>query len=155
MKVKEVLFDEQAGSVVLLVDKEESRILPIWIGMFEAQAIAMTLHGVMTPRPMTHDLMNSLCQTMGAQVKKIVVSDIREGTYYAEIYLTREQEEIVMDSRPSDAIALALRAGVELYVTEKVGSQAVNIQELDEEKQSELKKLLDSLKPDDDQNMLH
>lgn len=155
MKVKEVVFDEQAGSVVLLVDSGETKILPIWIGVFEAQAIAITLHGVITPRPMTHDLMNNLCQTMGAQVKKIVVSDIREGTYYAEIYLIQDKEEIVMDSRPSDAIALALRAGVELYVTDKVVTQAVNIEDLDEEKQSELKELLDSLKPNDDQDMLH
>lgn len=155
MKVKEVVFDQEAGSVVLLVDEKETKILPIWIGVFEAQAIALVLHGVMTPRPMTHDLMSSICNTMGARLKKIVVSDIREGTYYAEIYLAREKEEIVMDSRPSDAIALALRTGAELYVSDKVVSKAVNIKDLDQEKQMELKELLDSLKPDDDQNMLH
>jgi len=156
MKVKDVVFDEGMGSVALLVDQEESIILPIWIGVFEAQAIAIGLKGVATPRPMTHDLMNNLCQTLGAEVNKIVVSDIREGTYYAEIYLQRNKEELVIDSRPSDAIALALKAGVELFVTDKVASQAINVTELDDDKQGEIKKLMDSLKkPEGENDMLH
>lgn len=156
MKVKDVVFDQILGSVVLLVDLKETIILPIWIGLFEAQAIALGIHQLDTPRPMTHDLMNILCSTLGAQVNKIVVNDVREGTYFAEIYLSRGEEEIVVDSRPSDAIALALKAGVELYVTDKVASQAIDMNDLDEDKQQELKELLDSLKPADDaKKMLH
>lgn len=156
MKVKDVVFDQSLGSVVLLVDPEETKILPIWVGLFEAQAIAIGLHQVETPRPMTHDLMNNLCQTLGAQVRKVVVSDIVEGTYFAEVYLVKEDQEIIMDCRPSDAIALALKAGVEIFVTEKVMEHAMDMDELDDEKKEELKALLDSLKPqDDDKRMLH
>ncbi|UNC93439.1 bifunctional nuclease family protein [Candidatus Contubernalis alkaliaceticus] len=156
MKVKDVVFDQTLGSVVLLVDPEETKILPIWVGFFEAQAIAIGLHQVETPRPMTHDLMNNICQSLGAQVRKVVVSDVVEGTYYALIYLKKEDQEIVADSRPSDAIALALKAGVEILVTEKVMQQAMDMEELDDEKKEELKALLDSLKPDDDdKKILH
>ncbi len=154
MKVKDVVFDQTLGSVVLLVNPQETKILPIWVGLFEAQSIAIGLHQVETPRPMTHDLMNSLCQTLGAEVHKIVVSDMVEGTYYAEIYLKKEDGEIVMDSRPSDAIALALKAGVEIYVTDKVLDQAMDMEDLDEDKKEELKALLDSLKPEDDDNRI-
>ncbi|PKM83543.1 MAG: hypothetical protein CVU88_02475 [Firmicutes bacterium HGW-Firmicutes-13] len=155
MRIKDVVFDQLMGSVVLLVDLQETIILPIWVGLFEAQAIAIGIHQVDTPRPMTHDLMNNLCCILGAEVNKIVVNDIKDGTYYAEIYLSKGKEEIVVDSRPSDAIALALKAGVELYITDKVASQAIDMKDLDEEKQQELKALLDSLKPDDEKKMLH
>ncbi len=156
MKVKDVVFDQMLGSVVLLVNSQETKILPIWVGLFEAQSIAIGLHQMETPRPMTHDLMNSLCQILGAEVHKIVVSDIVEGTYYAEIYLKKEDQDIVVDSRPSDAIALALKVGVEIFVTEKVLGQAMDTEDLDEDKKEELKALLDSLKPeDDDKKILH
>lgn len=156
MKVKDVVFDQMLGSVVLLVNSQETKILPIWVGLFEAQSIAIGLHQMETPRPMTHDLMNSLCQTLGAEVYKIVVSDIVEGTYYAEIYLKKEDQDIVVDSRPSDAIALALKVGVEIFVTEKVLEQAMDMEDLDDDKKEELRALLNSLKPeDDDKKILH
>lgn len=131
LKVRQVVLDQSMSPVVLLVDSEEKRVLPIWVGPFEAQAIAMALEGIMTPRPMTHDLLRSVCENLGAKVQRIVVSDLREGTYYAEIFfLHQDGREVVVDSRPSDAIALALRCGADLFMTDKVASYALSIEEL-------------------------
>jgi len=131
LKVRQVVLDQSMSPVVLLVDGEEKMVLPIWVGPFEAQAIAMALEGIMTPRPMTHDLLRNVCENLGAKVKQIVVSDLREGTYYAEIFfLHQDGREVVVDSRPSDAIALALRCGAELFMTDKVASYALSIEEL-------------------------
>ncbi|MGB9887530.1 MAG: bifunctional nuclease family protein [Moorellales bacterium] len=131
LKVRQVVLDQSLSPVVLLVDGEEKRVLPIWIGPFEAQAIAMALEGIMTPRPMTHDLLRSVCENLEAKVERIVVSDLRDGTYYAEIFFVRSDgREVVVDSRPSDAIALALRCGAELYMTDKVASYALSVDEL-------------------------
>lgn len=131
LKVRQVVLDQSMSPVVLLVDGEEKKVLPIWVGPFEAQAIAMALEGIMTPRPMTHDLLRSVCENLEAKVQQIVVSDLREGTYYAEIFFRRQDgREVVVDSRPSDAIALALRCGADLYMTDKVASYALSIEEL-------------------------
>jgi bifunctional DNase/RNase len=131
LKVRQVVLDQSMSPVVLLVDKEEKRVLPIWVGPFEAQAIAMALEGIMTPRPMTHDLLRNICEHLKAKVQRIVVTDLREGTYYAEIFFLRQDgQEVAVDSRPSDAIALALRCGADLYMTDKVASYALSIEEL-------------------------
>lgn len=156
MQVKEIAFDLSLSPVVLLIDQTEKRVLPIWVGPFEAQAIAMALQGILAPRPMTHDLMKSVCEHLGASVRRVVISDIREGTYYAEMYLQTTSGEVVVDSRPSDAIALALRTGAGLFISEKVADYTLAVEELaNEEQQGELRRLLGLTTPDDYKKSLH
>jgi hypothetical protein len=121
--------------------------LPIWIGPFEANAIAMKLKKIGSQRPMTHDLIHSILKTVESQVVKIVVNDLKENTYYALIYFNRKGEEIVIDSRPSDAIAIALAVDAPIYVSEQVIEKARTI---DMEKEgNQLKEWLENLNPDD------
>jgi len=110
VKVRTVAMDQQMNPVVLLVDQAESLALPIWIGQSEAQSIALELRGQKMPRPMTHDLMRTMLTHLTVSVSRIVVTDLQNGTYFAEIHLRTKSAEVIVDSRPSDAIALALRA---------------------------------------------
>ena len=116
MQVKTVTVDQGGGFLVLLTDKEERKVLPISIGPFEAQSIAMVLQGKTPPRPLTHDLLKSFCESLGGELEKVIITDIRDSTFYAELYFQHPEEAIVVDSRPSDAIALALRCGVTIYI---------------------------------------
>jgi bifunctional DNase/RNase len=148
MKVKFLTFDSTSnGFVVLLMDLANKTGLPIWIGPFEANAIAMKLRKIGSQRPLTHDLINNLLGTLESQVKKIVVNDLKENTYYALIYLNRKGEEIVIDSRPSDAIAIALAVDAPIYVSAQVIEKAKTI---DLEKDGDqLQEWLESLNPED------
>ena len=120
MEVKTVTADQGGNFLVLLMDDEEKKVLPISIGPLEAQAIALVLQGETPPRPLTHDLLKSVCKSLGGAMEKIVITDIRESTFYAEIYLQFNNETIVVDSRPSDAIALALRFESPIYMATKL-----------------------------------
>jgi bifunctional DNase/RNase len=121
--------------------------LPIWIGPFEANAIAMKLKKIASQRPMTHDLIHSLLTTLESRIDKIIVNDLKENTYYALIHLNRRGEEIVIDSRPSDAIAIALAGDAPIFVSNVVIEKARTIDlEKDED---QLKEWLENLKPDD------
>ncbi|GEA15314.1 MAG: uncharacterized protein PWR22_44 [Moorella sp. (in: firmicutes)] len=156
VKVKQIVLDQTLSPVVLLSDQEETQVLPIWVGPFEAQAIALAMQGILTPRPLTHDLLRSLCENLGVEVKKVLVQDIRDGTYYAELYLRQGDKEIVVDARPSDAIALALRTNAPLYITEKVAAYTLNIEDLVSADQvEELQQMLQDNKPEDDKKHLH
>jgi bifunctional DNase/RNase len=148
MKVKFLTFDSTSnGFVVLLMDLANKTGLPIWIGPFEANAIAMKLKKIGSQRPMTHDLIHSILKTVESQVVKIVVNDLKENTYYALIYFNRKGEEIVVDSRPSDAIAIALAVDAPIFVSEQVIEKARTI---DMEKEGDqLKDWLENLNPDD------
>jgi bifunctional DNase/RNase len=148
MKVKFLTFDSTSnGFVVLLMDLSNKTGLPIWIGPFEANAIAMKLKKMGSHRPMTHDLIHSILTTLESQVVKIVVNDLKENTYYALIYLNRKGEEIIIDSRPSDAIAIALAVDAPIFVSEGVIEKARTI---DMEKEGDqLKEWLENLNPDD------
>jgi bifunctional DNase/RNase len=148
MKVKFLTFDSTSnGFVVLLMDLSNKTGLPIWIGPFEANAIAMKLKKIGSHRPMTHDLINNLLKGLESQVVKIVVNDLKENTYYALIHLNRKGEEIVIDSRPSDAIAIALTVDAPIFVSKQVIEKARTI---DMEKQGDqLKEWLENLNPDD------
>ena len=106
--------------VVILREKGSDRYLPIWIGPAEADAISMKLQNVDTTRPMTHDLLDSVIHTLGAKVNFIVVNDLRNDTFYAKITLSTNGKQIEVDSRPSDAISLAIRAHVPIYVSPSV-----------------------------------
>ena len=148
MKVKFLTFDSTSnGFVVLLMDLANKTGLPIWIGPFEANAIAMKLKKIGSQRPMTHDLIHSILNNLESKVIKIVVNDLKENTYYALIYLNRKGDEIVIDSRPSDAIAIALAVDAPIFVSDQVIERAKTI---DMEKEGDqLKEWLENLNPDD------
>ncbi|MBI3976385.1 MAG: bifunctional nuclease family protein [Armatimonadetes bacterium] len=150
MKVRGVALDQQMNPVVLLVDQPETMALPIWIGQAEATAIAMELQGVHPPRPMTHDLVRVLLHELKASVSRIVVTDVRDNTYFAEIHVAQNGGALVIDSRPSDAIAVALRMEAPIFVEEKVAAQAIQLKKsFDENDMEEWKKFLDRVKPSD------
>ena len=106
--------------IVVLKEIESEMVLPIWVGVFEANAIALELEKTATPRPMTHDLLRNLARGLGATVTRVVVSDLREDTFYAMIHMEQHGEDVAMDARPSDAIALALRWDCPIYVSRAV-----------------------------------
>lgn len=117
MKVSRVVVDATAHApVVLLEDSEQTITLPIWIGVSEAQAIAMEMEGVRSARPMTHDLVKQLLERLEVEFERAVITELREGTYYARIHLVHRGDALDMDSRPSDAIALAVRFRKPIFV---------------------------------------
>ncbi len=120
MDVKTVTADQGGNFLVLLMDDQEKKVLPISIGPLEAQAIALILQGETPPRPLTHDLFKTVCENLGGNLEKIVITDIRENTFYAEIYLQQNDSTIVVDSRPSDALALALRFQAPIFMATKM-----------------------------------
>lgn len=121
MKVKGLMIDPVSNMPIVILKKPEGdAVLPIWVGIFEANAIALQLERIVSPRPMTHDLLTRVIGTLRARVERIVITDLRDNTFYALIHLSRGEERFTVDSRPSDAIALALRAEVPIYVEEAV-----------------------------------
>lgn len=106
--------------IVVLREPGGDRMLPIWVGVFEANAIALQIENVQTPRPMTHDLLRSVIENLRGAVARVVVCDLRENTFYASIHLDTPAGRVLVDSRPSDAIALALRAGAPIFVEDHV-----------------------------------
>jgi len=120
MKAKMVALDQNNHCVVVLTDLEEKMMLPIWIGLLEAQSITLQLTGEIPSRPMTHDLFIELCKETDSAIDKVVITDLRDDAYIAQIHLARRGEETILDSRPSDAIALALRAGAKIYMDDRL-----------------------------------
>ncbi len=136
--------------IVLLKERTGDRFLPIWIGAFEATAIAFALQGIETARPMTHDLMKNIMDQLGITMQQVVISDLREGTFYADITLEYEGKPFVIDARPSDAIALAVRTGVSIYSDEHVLNEAsVFIQSDEEDEIERFRDFLKDAKPED------
>lgn len=126
VEVRHVGFDHFSNSpVVILQDKEKKRAMPIWVGVFEAQAIALELQGVPPPRPLTHDLLKNILEQIGVQFEKVVVSELKGNTYYAQIYLAAGGKPLAIDSRPSDAIALALRFHRPIFVAKELFTTAL------------------------------
>jgi bifunctional DNase/RNase len=151
MTIKGLMVDPITNTpIVILRDQEGQRVLPIWVGIFEANAIALQIENVTTPRPMTHDLLRNVISDLKASVDRIVVCDLQDNTYYALIYLTRNGETMAIDARPSDAIALALRTRAPIYVEETVIDHAKTVDFASEKPDSDrLHKWLESLDPDD------
>ena len=151
MSIKGLMVDPISNMpIVILRDKEGSRTLPIWVGMFEANAIALQIENISTPRPMTHDLLRNVIHDLKATVEKIVVCDLQDGTFYALIYLRVHGELLAIDSRPSDAIALALRTRAPIFVEEAVIDSAKTVDvATDKSDADRLQKYLESLDPDD------
>lgn len=150
-KLRGLMMDPITNSpMVILQDVEKNTLLPIWVGVFEANAIALQVERIDTPRPMTHDLIKNILLHMNADIEKVVVTELKDNTFYALIHLTLEGEEMTIDSRPSDAIALALRADAPIFVTDDVISNSRNIT-LDKENldPEEVRKWLENLSPED------
>jgi bifunctional DNase/RNase len=151
MTVKGLIIDPITNMpIVILRDKDGQRVLPIWVGGFEANAIAVQLENIATPRPMTHDLLKNVIHDLKADIQKIVVSDLKENTFYALIYLKVNGEAVAVDARPSDAIALALRSRAPIFVEDKVIDHARSVDMAPEKEDSErLQKWLENLDPDE------
>lgn len=150
MKIKGLVVDPISKMpIVVLEDLASERILPIWIGVFEANAIALKIENISTPRPMTHDLVKNFLEQLDISVEKIVVNDVRDNTFYAMIHCRYKDQTITIDSRPSDAIALSLRVNAPIYVEDEVVKKAQSLK-FDEnlEDSEKLKKWLENLKPE-------
>ena len=141
LKVRGLMFDPYNNAyIVILRDEEQADMLPIWVGKSEASAISFALEGVATPRPMTHDLMKTILDTVDAKLISVVVTEMRENTYYSKIHLMYDDSEYSVDARPSDAIALALRTSAPIFAREDV---------LRKQASEELDQWLENLKPED------
>ena len=151
MTIKGLMVDPVTNMpIVILRDKEGEKVLPIWVGIFEANAIALQIENIATPRPMTHDLLRNVITDLQATVQKVVVSDLQDNTFYALIYLTLSGGTVAIDARPSDALALALRTRAPIFVEETVIDNAKTVDfSADRNDADRLHKWLESLDPDD------
>jgi uncharacterized protein len=146
MKVEGMLFDPRSNMYILLLKEiDGNRTLPIWIGKPEADSIALALGKVETPRPLTHDLIKNLTENLKIKIAKIIVTEILDNTYYASLCLNDGKKETVVDSRPSDAVAVALRANAPIFVEESV---------MEQKSSDELEEWLKNLKPEDFGNIM-
>lgn len=151
MTIKGLIVDPITNTpIVLLKDKDGERVLPIWVGPFEAHAIALQIENIATSRPMTHDLLRNIIVDLDGRIEKVVVSDLKEQTYFAVIHLTVRGDSITVDARPSDAIALALRTQSPILVDERVIDAAKEVDiTADRTDADRLQKWLESLDPDE------
>src|ERR1700691_3773391 len=151
MKIRGLMMDRETNNpIVVLKDVNGTAILPIWVGIYEASAIASEIEKQATPRPMTHDLIRNLLCGLEAAIKKIVVSDLKDDTFYAVIWLERNGELISVDSRPSDALAIALRMDCPIFVDDSVlKTSKENTPVAEVSNNEDLRKWLESLSDED------
>src|SRR5438309_3641557 len=152
MKIRGLMMDPATNMpIVILKDVNSNTVLPIWVGIYEANAIALEIEKVSTPRPMTHDLIKTLLLGLEAGVRKVVVNELKEDTFFAVIWVEREGELISVDSRPSDALALALRLDCPIFVDDSVLKSAKNAATVSDKlnTNAELKRYLENLGDED------
>jgi bifunctional DNase/RNase len=150
MTIRGLLLDPATNMpIVILKDASGDSVLPIWVGQFEASAIALEMEKVSTPRPMTHDLIKNVLTGLETQVHKVVVTELKEDTFYAVIWLERGGEVISVDSRPSDALALALRVDCPIFVDEIVLKTSKSATTSSDRSEDELRKMLENLNDED------
>lgn len=151
MSIKGLMLDPVSNSpIVVLKDAEDKCFLPIWVGIFEANAIALQLENITTPRPMTHDLLKNAIRELDAHVARVVINDLRDSTFFARIGLVTGGRTLELDARPSDAIALALRVAAPIFVAQNVLDQAQTIAPDDDADQDEkMKKWFKTLESED------
>ena len=151
VKIRGLMMDPVTNMpIVILKDTGSDQVLPIWVGIYEANAIALEMEKVTTPRPMTHDLLKNLLTGLDASVRKVVVNELRDDTFFAIIWLERDGQVVSIDSRPSDALALALRVDCPIFVEDEVlktSKQAGNVS--DRVSQDELRRWLENLGDED------
>jgi bifunctional DNase/RNase len=160
MFIHRVALDPQGRALVFLSDAENRRMLPIWIGLFEARAIVYQMRESKFPRPMTHDLLKSVIEAAGYKVEKVRVTKLEDKTFYATLDLSNDAGTVEVDARPSDAIALALRAEAPIYVAEEVLEEAeIPTEKADEEEMETFRRLMESVAvedlPMDDEGPIH
>ena len=150
MKIRGLLMDPVTNTpIVILRDSGSETVLPIWVGVYEANAIALEIEKVSTPRPMTHDLIKNVLAGLDARVHKVVVTELKDDTFYAVIWMEREGKIISVDSRPSDALALALRVDCPIFVEEEVLKTSKKATASSETTSEELRKWLEGLNDED------
>ena len=151
MSIKGLMVDPITNMpIIILRDKEGQKVLPIWVGIFEANAIALQIEKIATPRPMTHDLLKSVVTNMSARVEKVVITDLKDNTFYALIFLSHDGKVLPIDSRPSDAIALALRTESPIFVNSDVIEKAKSTDLSKDAGESErIRKWLENLDPEE------
>lgn len=151
VKIRGLMMDPATNQpVVVLKELQGSGVLPIWVGVYEAQAIALEIEKVQTARPMTHDLLKNMLTGLNVHVQKVVVSDLKDETFYALIWMEREGQTMSMDSRPSDALALALRLDCPIYVEDQVlKSSKITSVVSEKSTNEELRKWLENLSDED------
>lgn len=151
MKIRGLMMDPVTNTpIVVLKDLRGNAILPIWVGVYEANAIALEIEKVQTPRPMTHDLLKNLLLGLNVRVQRVVVNDLRDDTFFALIWMERDGQMLSMDSRPSDALALALRVDCPIFVEEDVlKNSKISSAVAEKSSSEELRKWLENL-PDED-----
>ena len=152
MKIRGLMMDPVTSMpIVILKDVGGNSVLPIWVGIYEANAIALEIEKVSTPRPMTHDLIKTLLLGLDAGIRKVVVNELKEDTFFAVIWVEREGELISVDSRPSDALALALRLDCPIFVDDSVLKNAKNAATVSDKvnTNAELKRYLENLGDED------
>ena len=150
MSIKGLMLDPVSNSpIVVLKDEQEKFFLPIWVGIFEANAIALQLEKVSTPRPMTHDLLRNFISELDARVARVVINDLRDSTFFAQIRVITSDRTLEIDARPSDALALALRVEAPIFVARTVLDQAQTISPDGDDQEEKLKKWFDQLGPED------
>jgi bifunctional DNase/RNase len=150
MSIKGLMLDPVSNSpIVVLKDENEKFFLPIWVGIFEANAIALQLENISTPRPMTHDLLRNMIGELDARVTRVVINDLRDSTFFAQIRLITGGKTLEVDARPSDAIALALRTEAPIFVAQSVLDQAQTISPDGDDQDEKLKKWFEQLGPED------
>ena len=151
MTIKGLMVDPITNMpIIILRDTDGQKVLPIWVGIFEANAIALQIENITTPRPMTHDLLKNIISDLKGVVQRIVVCDLKENTFYALVYIDVNGGTVAVDARPSDAIALALRAKAPIFVEESVIDNAKTVDFTAEKPDADrLQKWLESLDPDE------
>ncbi len=153
VKVMGIVVDSKASNpVVVLVDLNGQKALPIWIGVFEAEAISRGLEDVVTLRPMTHDLLKQIIDTLRAPLTRVVINDLKENTFYAKLHFNVDGKEVIVDSRPSDAIALAVRVKAPIFIAQSVVEATKSLGLLATqflEEQDELKSIIENMNPED------
>jgi bifunctional DNase/RNase len=150
MKIKGLMIDPVSNMpIIILKNSDGKTVLPIWVGIFEANAIAMQLEEVASPRPMTHDLLKNVIEGLRATVDQVVITDLRDNTFFAMIHLKRDGEQFTIDARPSDAMALALRTSSPIHVETQVLDKSEGTGEGDSDQAERLRRWLETVDPEE------
>ncbi len=151
MKIKGLMVDPVSNMPIIILRKPDTNVvLPIWVGIFEANAIAMQIEKIQSPRPMTHDLLSSVISSLDARVEKVVVTELKDNTFFAVIHLLRGVTRVEIDARPSDAMALALRVGAPILVEESVLERStMSGEEQDVDETERLRRWLEKVDPEE------
>ena len=150
MKIKGLMIDPVSNMPIIVLKSESGdSVLPIWVGIFEANAIAMQLEKIVSPRPMTHDLLRNVIEGLNARIDRVVITDLKDNTFFATIHLKRGEESLAIDARPSDAMALALRADASIYVDAEVLAKSSSENSSDSEETERLRRWLENVDPEE------